>query len=58
MEISWHHEGEVAVLSLWREGSCAATFRLAKDDVPALIQALAGGLAEGYDGRHATPRTG
>ncbi len=56
--MSWHHEGEVAVLSLWRAGSCAATFRLAKDDVPAFIQALTAGLAEGYGGQHTKPRTG
>jgi hypothetical protein len=47
LEVSWHHEGEVVVLSLWRGGSCVTTFRLAKDDVPVFLHALTTGLAEG-----------
>jgi hypothetical protein len=56
MRLSWHHEGELVVLSLWREHTCVGTFRLTKDDVPALVDCLVGGLAEGYRGRHAPPR--
>lgn len=51
LRVSWHHENEVVVLSLWRRGTCAGTFRLATDDVPALVNALMIGLAEGYRGR-------
>ena len=57
LRLSWHHEvGEVGdagmvVLSLWREGTCAGTFRLTAAEVPALVHALAQGLAEGYDAR-------
>jgi len=55
LRLSWHHEGEVVVLSLWRADTCAATFRLAKDDVPALVAALVAGLSEGYRGGSVTP---
>jgi hypothetical protein len=48
LRVSWHHEGELVVLSLWHEGVCTASFRLPAADVPALIDALAGGLADGY----------
>jgi hypothetical protein len=47
LRVSWHGEDGVVVLSLWRAGTCAATFRLARDDVPALISALVNGLIEG-----------
>jgi hypothetical protein len=39
------------VLSLWRGGTCSATFRLAIDEVPDLITVLRGGLSTSYD-RH------
>ena len=48
LRVSWHHEGEVVVLSLWHEGVCPGRFRLDKSDVPALIDALVGGLVDGY----------
>lgn len=59
LRASWHHESGVVVLSLWRGGSCVGTFQLAADEVPALIESLAGGLAEGYrDHRGCDSRTG
>lgn len=58
LRVSWHHEEEVVVLSLWRDDTCAGTFRLAKDDVPAFIAALTNGLAEGYQGGHARGEAG
>jgi hypothetical protein len=48
LRVSWHHEDSVVVLSLWRDDTCAGTFRVAAQDVPALIDALVGGLATGY----------
>jgi len=48
LRVSWHHEGEVVVLSLWNESVCTGSFRLRKNDVPALIDALVAGLVEGY----------
>ncbi len=35
----------MVVLSLWRDRTCAASFRLAIDEVPQLIYALSRGLA-------------
>jgi hypothetical protein len=55
LRVSWHHEDELVVLSLWRGHNCTGTFQLAADDVTAFVQALTDGLAEGYDGDHAQP---
>jgi len=55
LRLSWHHEDELVVLSLWRGHKCTGTFQLAADDVPAFVHALADGLAEGYEGDHAIP---
>lgn len=46
MRVSWHDEGGVAVLSLWRAGTCVASFQLARDEIPALVESLARGLAD------------
>ncbi|MDP9442811.1 MAG: hypothetical protein M3P83_00030 [Actinomycetota bacterium] len=50
LRLTWHHETHVVVLSLWRQGTCAGTFRLAVQDVPQFIDALVSGLALGYAG--------
>lgn len=49
LRISWHTEAGVVVLSLWREGTCAGTFRLSIEQVPDLIDILRAGLAQAYD---------
>ena len=49
LRVTWHHEAEVVVLSLWRENLCAATFRLTADEVPDLIALLRRGLDQAYD---------
>ena len=49
LRVSWHHDSGLVVLSLCRENVCAGTFRLAVDDVPALIELLRTGLARSYD---------
>jgi hypothetical protein len=55
LRVSWHHEDELVVLSLWRGHKCTGTFQLEADDVRAFVQALTDGLAEGCDGEHAAP---
>jgi hypothetical protein len=52
MRLSWHHEDELVVFSIWRAHTCVATFRLGSDDVPKLIESLVNGLAKGYHGHH------
>jgi hypothetical protein len=47
---TWHREAGVVVLSLWRGPTCSGTFRLAVEDVPALVELLRGGLEDAYDG--------
>lgn len=44
LRVSWHQEAGVVNLSLWRDNVCAATFRLAIDEVPDLIALLREGL--------------
>jgi hypothetical protein len=49
MRVTWHDEpgdSPLVVLSIWRDGKCAATLRLARADVPALVSALVDGLAD------------
>lgn len=49
LRVSWHAEAGVVVLSLWRERTCAGTFRLPAEDVPALIEVLRQSLDAVYD---------
>jgi hypothetical protein len=44
MRLTWHHEVDVVVLSLWRDHVCAGTFRLAAADVNDFVDALVEGL--------------
>jgi hypothetical protein len=46
--MTWHHEAQVVVLSLWRDNVCTGTFRLAVDEVPDVIAMLRAGLDEAY----------
>lgn len=46
LRVTWHGAEDLFVLSIWRDELCASTFQLKRSDVPALIGALAGGLAE------------
>jgi hypothetical protein len=44
LRVSWHAESDLVVLSLWRDNVCAASFRLAVEEVPELIGLLRAGL--------------
>ena len=45
MRVTWHDENGVVVLSVWRAGSCVATVRVDRGDVPTLVNVLVEGLA-------------
>ena len=49
LRVSWHEESGLVVLSLWRDNVCAGSFRLAIDEVPALIELLRAGLVRSYE---------
>ncbi len=49
LRVSWHSESDLVVLSLWRDNVCVASFRLAVDEVPVLIDLLREGLDRAYD---------
>jgi hypothetical protein len=44
LRLTWHHDADLVVLSLWRGETCTGTFRLASADVDAFIDALVTGL--------------
>lgn len=44
MEVSWHADEGLVIVSLWHGSICRATFRLPVDQAPALIQTLADAL--------------
>jgi hypothetical protein len=58
LRVSWHPELKLAVLSLWRDGHCTATFRMPVDDVPQLVSVLVEGLAECIPPSMSAPRPG
>jgi hypothetical protein len=45
MRVTWHPERDLFVFSLWRDARCAATFQLARDCAPELINSLVSCLA-------------
>ena len=49
LRVTWHHDQQLVVLSLWRDNVCAGTFRLGADEVPDLIALLRRGLDEASD---------
>jgi hypothetical protein len=49
LRVSWHHEADVVVLSMWRGQECVSSFRLAIEEVPELIEVLREGLDREYD---------
>jgi hypothetical protein len=50
LRVRWHREQGLVVLSLWRGRECTGTFRLAMDEVPALIDALRAGMDPEFGG--------
>ncbi len=49
LRVSWHHESQLIVLSLWRDNLCAGSFRLVADEVPDLIELLRVGLDQDHN---------
>ncbi|QTE27933.1 hypothetical protein [Pengzhenrongella sicca] len=46
LQVTWHAQDDVFVISLWRAGECTGSVRLAAADAAILVGALADGLAE------------
>lgn len=46
LRVSGHPAQDRVVLSIWQGGRCLATIRLASDDVPELVRALAGAVLQ------------
>lgn len=48
LRVSWHHDADLVVVSLWRDNVCAGSFRLSVGEVPDLIDMLRRGLDASY----------
>ncbi|WP_310525778.1 hypothetical protein [Nocardioides sp.] len=48
LRVSWHHDADLVVVSLWRDNVCSGSFRLTVEEVPALIDMLRRGLDAAY----------
>jgi hypothetical protein len=46
MEVSWHADEGIVIVSLWHGSICRATFRLPVDQAPAVVQTLADALGD------------
>ncbi|MDQ6850417.1 MAG: hypothetical protein M3070_10730 [Actinomycetota bacterium] len=46
LRVSWHVTQDVFVLSLWRDGTCTASFQLSRAEAPSLIASLTTSLAQ------------
>lgn len=46
LRLSWHPEADIVVLSLWRDTTCAGTFRMPHADVGVFIDTLIDGLRD------------
>jgi hypothetical protein len=44
LRVTWHPDDGVVVLSVWRGNVCAATARIATEDVADVLEVLAAGL--------------
>lgn len=49
LQVTWHAEVGVVVLSAWKDNVCTATVRLYPDEAASLIETLAAGLAPRRD---------
>lgn len=45
LQVTWHPDDDVFVVSTWRAGQCVASTRLTPTNAAALISALSEGLA-------------
>lgn len=46
LQVTWHEDDQVFVLSTWRFGRCVGTVRLSPPEAAALVGALADGLEQ------------
>lgn len=52
LQVTWHDEDDVVVVSTWRFGRCVSSVRLTPDEAAALIATLAQGLARRSTSTH------
>ncbi|MGI8578789.1 MAG: hypothetical protein ACR2KG_12965 [Nocardioidaceae bacterium] len=58
LRLRWHRDAGLVVLSLWRDGMCVGTFRLARADVDDFVDALVDGLRDEPGSRLPRQRSG
>lgn len=58
MEVSWHADEGIVIMSLWHGSICRATFRLPVEQAPGLIQTLADALGDAIQAEPSSGRAG
>jgi hypothetical protein len=58
MELSWHSDEALVIVSLWHGSMCRATFRMPVEQAPALIETLADALGDAVQPRSSVGPTG
>jgi len=61
LQVTWHPEHRLVVLSMWQRDRCTPSFRLPIEDADRMIALLAGSLREAASTpawRHGVPITG
>jgi hypothetical protein len=58
MEVSWHSDEGIVIVSLWHGSICRATFQLPVGEAPGLIQTLADALGDAVQSSPPTNRSG
>jgi hypothetical protein len=57
MEVSWHPDEGIVIVSLWHGSICRATFQLPVEEAPGLIQTLSDALGDAVRTAPSTGRT-
>ena len=55
MEVSWHRDEQIVIVSLWQGSLCRATFRMPIADAPDAIRVLADALGDAASGPLSRP---
>lgn len=55
MEVTWHEQAGVVVISFWQGERCQSTFQMPIEEAPALIGVLTSALGDAVSGRRRGP---
>ena len=58
LRLTWHGERDQVVMSIWHDGTCAASFRLPIEEAPRMAGFLMAAMGDWTDGIAAAPPAG